>query len=438
MTSENLIKNFVLLTLSMQLMACEGNHLKATGNQVDPTKTATDPNTDALEAVGKDNVLTSKDLPLSTNKIFRRRDFVARDVDRNYRIKLNGVNYIYSLFENPDFQCGDGENYTFFVIQRADKARTKSDNWFYLRGGGIGYYYQSGEDLLYLPGGEGINRSPDAEKFMSSIEEKVLLSNGQPRHNVLGRRLAEGSRVISLAYCDHDIYMGAGHSYPNNPVEGTTVDGLTATTSSILYASQTFPTDRTWLHGTSAGSAGSYNVSRALVNHGLTPAGVLLDSFTLNSFAEQIAANQCKPYREEIEQILGLTAEQQMANIYLKAIGTLDESSIESLKKEYLENYLGDPKAPPYFVIQGENDDYCCGSPGRKPLSPEAETLGGNCHLVNSVFDKGLKKGTPSAMMSRKLIAPGFGHVVTMDSSARANKTFHGAIESWIREIRGQ
>ena len=60
----------------------------------------------------------------------------------------------------------------------------------------------------------------------------------------------------------------------------------------VVFAEATYPTDDEFLHGTSAGSAGVFNVAWALQQQGIAPAGIVADASVLNQDAYQAEYDQ--------------------------------------------------------------------------------------------------------------------------------------------------
>jgi hypothetical protein len=111
------------------------------------------------------------------------------------------------------------------------------------------------------------------------------------------REDAAGFRIVSVSMCNHDIYAGGDQPDPNNPNTlpdgtGRTVNGLFATKAAIQYARSHYPTSKFFLHGTSAGSAGSLGVSWGLQEQGIPPAGTVADSGVVNVEWEVAVAQQ--------------------------------------------------------------------------------------------------------------------------------------------------
>ena len=97
--------------------------------------------------------------------------------------------------------------------------------------------------------------------------------------------------------CNHDIYSGGDQTDPNNPNttpdgEPRTTNGLFATKAAIAFAKAQYPTGKVILHGTSAGSAGVYSVAYGMQEEGISPAGAIADSGSVNRQWEMARAEQ--------------------------------------------------------------------------------------------------------------------------------------------------
>ena len=107
---------------------------------------------------------------------------------------------------------------------------------------------------------------------------------------------AAGFRLVSVSMCDHDLYAGGDEPDPNNPntqPDGSprTTNGLFATKAAVQFAKAKYPTGKVFLHGTSAGGAGTFGVAWGLQRQGIPPAGVVSDSGVINQEWE-VATNQ--------------------------------------------------------------------------------------------------------------------------------------------------
>tara|TARA_B100001750_G_scaffold210486_1_gene191082 strand:- start:1289 stop:2614 length:1326 start_codon:yes stop_codon:yes gene_type:complete len=374
-------------------------------------------------------ILADPSLPADTAGIVRVDELEpTRDPDGDGQVRVAGVDFTYEVFRNESYRCGRTGNHKFMTIQRTDALDRATDTWVYLRGGGTGYYVPTGDGPVYV-GREALNDEPDVEELAGRVVMMGFDGSGL-RDTAIGRRLAEGTRVVAVAYCDHDLYGGTGHPYSDNPVEGATVDGLSAAIAATSYVRAAHPEGRLWLHGSSAGSVGAYHLSRALAARGVEVAGALLDAGTFTSLRDAVMGNGCPPYSSVAESELGLNLQDQVEHILRKVLGDVSPEYLAAYEAELLEHHLGTEGAAPYFIVQGADDPYCCGG-GEFDLLPGASAEG-NCRFVNSVFDPGLARGTESAASSRVVVVPGAGHVV----SGLEEGTFQDEIEAWIASIR--
>ncbi len=98
---------------------------------------------------------------------------------------------------------------------------------------------------------------------------------------------AAGFRVLAVSYCSHEVYGGVNSTDPHNPNKTSdgkprTTNGILATKAAIQYAQALSPTTKTFLHGGSAGSAGSYYMAWSMQQQGIPPAGVVADASVVN------------------------------------------------------------------------------------------------------------------------------------------------------------
>jgi hypothetical protein len=157
-----------------------------------------------------------------------------------------------------------------------------------MHGGGAGYFDASGNPVP----GTGQKVEESAASLTTHLTNNGLLARV--------RADAAGFRTLAVSYCSHDIYAGADTPDPHNP--NTTPDGkprptngLYSTKAAIQYVQQHYPTTKTFLHGTSAGSAGTFAVAWAMQLQGIAPAGVVADASIVNveAFAAANAAGYC-------------------------------------------------------------------------------------------------------------------------------------------------
>jgi len=96
------------------------------------------------------------------------------------------------------------------------------------------------------------------------------------------------------------VYAGANTLDPNNPhahADGSpaTTNGLLATKAAVSYTLSHFPTNDYFLHGTSAGGAGTWHVAWSLQQQGIPPTGFVSDSGVMNLAWEQAQIDQALP-----------------------------------------------------------------------------------------------------------------------------------------------
>jgi hypothetical protein len=195
----------------------------------------------------------------------------------------------YDYYRNNAYPCSVSGYQTFVVGTRVGSSDTaRRPLWVFMHGGGAGYFDTSGQPV---PG-------PGQKVEESAASLTTHLTN----NGLLGRIRADaaGFRTVAVSYCSHDIYAGANTPDPHNP--NTTPDGkprptngVYATKAAIQYVLDHYPTTKTFLHGTSAGSAGTFGVAWAMQLQGIAPAGVVADASLVNAeaFAAADAAGYC-------------------------------------------------------------------------------------------------------------------------------------------------
>jgi hypothetical protein len=211
--------------------------------------------------------------PGATDRI----QFVGSSVVEGYR---------WDHYRNLAYPCSISGYQTFVIGTRVGSSDTETRPlWVRMRGGGVGYFNSQGQ-----PQPTAGNKSE--ESAATSI--RFATQDGLMR---LIREDAAGFRIVSVSMCNHDIYAGGDQPDPNNPNTlpdgtGRTVNGLFATKAAIQYARSRYPTSKFFLHGTSAGSAGSLGLSWGLQEQGIPPAGTIADSGVVNVEWEVAAAQQ--------------------------------------------------------------------------------------------------------------------------------------------------
>lgn len=197
---------------------------------------------------------------------------------------LNGWKFDY--YRNTSYPCSISGHQTFTVATKVGSTPTASAPlWVFLHGGGTGFFDATGTP------------QPDTKQM---TEETAVNQRSDLLAAGLFTRVREdtaGFRMVAVSYCNRDLYSGSLQVDPNNPntLAGgapRTTNGLRATKAAIQFAQETLPTSKVFLHGGSAGSAGSYGVAWALQQQGIAPAGVVADASVVNIEAGAAAYDQ--------------------------------------------------------------------------------------------------------------------------------------------------
>ena len=187
----------------------------------------------------------------------------------------------WDFFRNLAYPCSISGYQTFAVGTRIGTDPAEPHPlWVRMRGGGVGYFNAEGK-----PEPTAGNKSENGfETLLNFAEENELndLVNADP----------SGFRNLSVSMCNHDIYGGGVQPDPNNPNltpdgQPRTVNGLFATKAAIRFVQDNYATSRTFLHGTSAGSFGSWGVAWSLQEEDRPAAGFVADSGVINAQYEQ-------------------------------------------------------------------------------------------------------------------------------------------------------
>ncbi len=195
----------------------------------------------------------------------------------------------YDYYRNTAYPCAVSGYQTFVIGTKIGSSATAARPlWVFMHGGGAGYFDAQGEPVP----GNGQKVEESAVSLRTHLTNDGLL--GSIRSD------PAGFRTLAVSYCSHDVYAGTNSNDPHNP--NTTPDGRARTTNGVYevkaaveYAQSHYPTTKTFLHGTSAGSAGAYGVAWAMQQQGIAPAGVVGDASLVNAeaFAAAYAAGYC-------------------------------------------------------------------------------------------------------------------------------------------------
>ena len=191
----------------------------------------------------------------------------------------------YDQYRNLAYPCSISGYQTFVIGTKVGSSATATRPlWVKMRGGGHGWFDTTGK-----PQPTAGNKS----------EESFATSLGFDTGGLMAKAKADpaGFRVLIVSMCSHDVYAGDNTPDPNNPnrtpdgkLRPTT--GLVATKAAIQYTLEHYPTDDYFLHGTSAGGAGAFNVAWGMQMQRQAPDGIVADSGVLNQAWEVASVQQ--------------------------------------------------------------------------------------------------------------------------------------------------
>jgi len=191
----------------------------------------------------------------------------------------------FDYYRNLAYPCSIRGYQTFAIGTRTgSSASAARPLWVKMRGGGVGWFDDEGQP------------QPSAGN-KSEIDLDTMLNFDTPGLMASVKAAPEGFRVLLVSMCSHDVYGGNDSPDPHNP--NTTPDGkprpttgLISTKAAIQFTRTAYPTTRYFLHGTSAGGAGSVHVAWALQQQGIAPAGLVSDSGIIDQAWEVDAVAQ--------------------------------------------------------------------------------------------------------------------------------------------------
>lgn len=194
----------------------------------------------------------------------------------------------YDYYRDTTYPCAVSGYQTFVVGTKIGSSNTApAPLWVFMHGGGAGYFDTSGNPVP----GPGQKTEESAASLTTYLTNNGLLAKV--------RADTAGFRTVAVSYCSHDVYAGANNLDPNNPntIPGgkpRTTNGIYSVKAAIQYVQAHYPTTKFFLHGTSAGSAGSFGVAWALQLGGNAPAGDVADASIINT--EALAAADTAGY----------------------------------------------------------------------------------------------------------------------------------------------
>jgi hypothetical protein len=197
--------------------------------------------------------------------------------------------WTFTTYRNLAYPCSISGFQTFVIGTRdgSDPA-APAPMLVHMHGGGVGFFDENGNPI---PG-----KGQKVEESGASLQDR-LMNNGL---FAKVRADAAGFRMLAVSYCDHDLYGGSMTPDPHNPnltPDGAPrfTNGLASVKSAVQFATAKYPTTKYFLHGGSAGSAGTFGVAWALEQQGIPPAGLIADASVVNAegFAAGYAQGVC-------------------------------------------------------------------------------------------------------------------------------------------------
>ncbi|MBA3263695.1 MAG: hypothetical protein H0T69_14720 [Thermoleophilaceae bacterium] len=303
--------------------------------------------------------------------------------------------------------------------------------WVRMRGGGVGFFDAAGN-----PQPSAQNKSEESAATSIGFLNDVGLVK-------LVRADPAAFRLVSVSMCNHDIYAGGDMPDPNNPNtlpdgSGRTTNGLFATKAAVQFAQELYPTSKTFLHGTSAGSAGALAVSWGLEEQGIPPAGAIADSGVVNIEWEQAQNEQ------------GVCPGGGRGPEALEAIKARSQYQLADIKNEPDKLVSRGELAVPLLHTWSRADPNVCGAtPMSCPLrNGTTKTLGAaDCvHEPLRAAIAGLGAGSKSRNV-RVCVSPAGNpgscatHVVTTQNATNTDPAepadYNASIMSWVRARLG-
>lgn len=186
----------------------------------------------------------------------------------------------FDYYRNLAYPCSISGYATFVISHRQSQdPNTTAPLWVRMHGGGVGYFAPDHKLV-------GLKNNMQEESF-DRLQPNMTANNLQGR---IARQLPE-FRHLNVSMCNQDLYGGTGQTDPNNPNlqngQPARTWGLLATKAAIKFTVDHYSTDDFFLHGGSAGSAGTYNVALGLQYADMPAAGIIADSGNVNLAFEQ-------------------------------------------------------------------------------------------------------------------------------------------------------
>jgi hypothetical protein len=356
--------------------------------------------------------------PLETPGKTDRIEFVSSSTSGGYK---------FDYYRNLAYPCSISGYQTFVIGTKVGSDDTATRPlWVRMRGGGVGWFDSAGKP------------QPTAGNKTEEDPAGLISYLGNTGLTGLVKSDAAAFRLVSVSMCDHDLYAGGDEPDPNNPntqPDGSprTTNGLFATKAAIQFAKARYPTGKVILHGTSAGSAGTFGVAWGLQRQGIPPAGVVADSGVVNFEWEQATNDQgiCTEKRDDAA---------------LAAIRARTQFELRDIKNEPDKLVKSDRLTVPVLHVWNRNDVNTCGSVQMNcPLRDgTTQTLGSAQCAHEPLRAEILAKGASTKSRDLRVCVsttdePGgcTVHVVTGKNGVNTDPAeaadYNGTIMTWVR-----
>jgi hypothetical protein len=337
--------------------------------------------------------------------------------------------FTWDLYRNLSYPCSVSGYQTFAVGTRTGSSPTEARPlWVRMRGGGVGYFSPDGQ-----PQPSANNKVEEDIGSLAQVATDSAL-------NQLVNADPAGFRDLSVSMCNHDIYGGGDQPDPNNPNltpdgQPRTTNGLFATKAAIRWTQDHYPTTRTFLHGTSAGSYGGYGVAWSLQLEDRPVAGFVADSGVPNRQYEQDLNAQATPCARGTEAVSIIGAR-------------LHPTLTDPANQPDLLVSRGDLTAP-VFNIWDRDDQQSCGADQVSCTMPDGSvTVMGSMECKMDRISKAIAalpadrgsrtlrvcvaaQGSPPGTCNRHVVT-GTSNFPNTDPAGPAD--YNAAIMDWVRE----
>ncbi len=332
-------------------------------------------------------------------------------------------------YRNLAYPCSISGYQTFVVGTKVGSSDAAARPlWVRMRGGGVGFFSADGRP------------QPSAGNKSEETAQQLIDFSANNALNDLVSADAAGFRNVSVSMCNHDIYAGGVQPDPYNPNttpdgKPRTVNGLFATKAAVRFVQEKYPTTKTFLHGTSAGSFGTWGVAWGLQKEGRPVAGSIADSGVLNQQYEadqNAAGTPCARGTTAINAIKARTHPQ---------LGKPENQPDQLIARREL--------TAPVFNVYSRDDGNSCGETQISCTLPDGskQTLGGMvCKMLR--IDRAIQ-ALPASARSRFMqlcVRAASGatgtcgrHVVTgvsdfPNTDPRYPADYNAEIMSWVRQ----